>query len=232
MNGKLETRSENTITFPEVSSLDEAIRRSNPTLFRELLFQVKPESLLTIIYTSGTTGNPKRVMLTHQNLVSNIKAAAEVFRLGDTDTLLSFLPLCHSFERMAGYHTAMACGTTVAYAESTETVSDNHLKIHPTVVTTVPRLSERIYSRMMKQIHSSPLARQRIFHWAVSVGKDFAHARRIGGVAPALRVHYALADRLVFSKLKQKTGGEFGSLSPAERRFPGNSESSSKRSVF
>ena len=207
MNEKLEPKSENTITFPEVCRLGEERERSNPTLFRELIFQVRPEDLLTIIYTSGTTGNPKGVMLTHQNLVSNIKAAAEVLPLGDADTLLSFLPLCHSFERMAGYYTAMACGSTVAYAESTETVSDNLLEIHPTVVTTVPRLFERIYGRMMKQIDSSPLARQRIFHWAVSVGKEFARAKRTGDVSRGLRIQYALADRLVFSKLKQKTGG-------------------------
>jgi long-chain acyl-CoA synthetase len=146
-------------------------------------------------------------MLTRQNLVSNIIAVVEVIPLGDTDILLSFLPLCHSFERMAGYYTAMACGSTVAYAESTETVSDNLLEIHPTVVTTVPRLFERIYSRMMKQIDSSPPARQRIFHWAVNVGKEFAHGKRTRAVSPALRVQHALADRLVFSKLKQKTGG-------------------------
>jgi acyl-CoA synthetase (AMP-forming)/AMP-acid ligase II len=89
-------------------------------------------------------------MLTHQNLASNITAVAKVLPLGDTDTLLSFLPLCHSFERMAGYYTVLACGSTVAYAESTETVSDNLLEVQPSVVTTVPRLFERIYSRMMK----------------------------------------------------------------------------------
>jgi len=207
MNEKVEPKSENTITFPEVINLGEAFEKTNLTFFRELLGSVKPEHLLTIIYTSGTTGNPKGVMLTHQNLVSNITAAAEVLPLGDTDTLLSFLPLCHSFERMAGYYTAMACGSTVAYAESTDSVSDNLLEIHPTVVTTVPRLFERIYSRMMKQIDSSSPARQRIFHWAVSVGKELAHAKRSGTVSPALRIQHALADRLVFSKLKQKTGG-------------------------
>jgi long-chain acyl-CoA synthetase len=208
MNEKVEPKAENTSTYAEVINLGEAYERLHPALFRELLVQVRPENLLTIIYTSGTTGNPKGVMLTHQNLVSNIKAAAEVLPLSETDTLLSFLPLCHSFERMAGYYTAMACGSTVAYAESTETVSDNLLEIHPTVVTTVPRLFERIYGRMMKQIDSSPPARQRIFRWAVSVGKEFAHGVRAGSVSPALRIQQALADRLVFSKLKQKTGGQ------------------------
>jgi long-chain acyl-CoA synthetase len=207
MNDKLEPRSKDTIVYPEVFNMGKVVERSHPTFFRELQYHVKPENLLSIIYTSGTTGNPKGVMLTHQNLVSNIKAAAEVLPFGETDTFLSFLPLCHSFERMAGYYTAMACGSTVAYAESAETVSDNLLEIHPTVVTTVPRLFERIYGRMMKQIDSSPQARQRIFHWAVSVGKEFSHARKTGVVSPALRIQHILADRLVFSKLKQKTGG-------------------------
>ena len=207
MNEKSESGAEKTISFSNVLSQGEDFEKSHPTFFRDSIFQVRPEDLLTIIYTSGTTGNPKGVMLTHHNLVSNMKAAAEVFPLGDTDTLLSFLPLCHSFERMAGYYTAMACGSTVAYAESTETVSDNLLEIHPTVVTTVPRVFERIHTRMMKQIDSSAPARQRIFHWAVSVGKEYAQQRRSGTVSPALRVQHALADRMVFSKLKQKTGG-------------------------
>jgi len=97
--------------------------------------------MLTIIYTSGTTGNPKGVMLSHRNLVSNVLASAKVIPIGPTDVFLSFLPLCHSFERMAGYYTAMSLGATIAYAESIETVRDNLLEIRPTIVTTVPRSS-------------------------------------------------------------------------------------------
>lgn len=195
------------LTFSQVFARGEEYEKSHPAFFREVLGRAKPEDLLTIIYTSGTTGNPKGVMLTHQNLSSNMKAAAEIFPLNDHDTMLSFLPLCHSFERMAGYYTAMACGASVAYAESTETVSDNLLEVRPTVVTTVPRLFERIYTRITKQIDSSSLARRRIFAWAVSVGKQHAHARKTGSVPPLLRMQHALADRLVFSKLKQRTGG-------------------------
>lgn len=138
---------------------------------------------------------------------ANIKAAAEIFPLGPTHTLLSFLPLWHSFERMAGYYTAMSCGCSVAYAESAETVRDSLLEVRPTVVTTVPRLFERIYSRIMKQIDSSPPARRKIFHWAVSVGKEHARQQRHGSVSPLTRVQAGLTDRLVFSKLKERTGG-------------------------
>ncbi len=100
-------------------------------------------------------------MLTHNNLVSNVIAAAQMIQMGPTDTMLSFLPLSHSFERMAGYYTAMACGATIAYAESVDTVRDNMLEVRPTIITTVPRLFERIYSRVIKQVDAgSPLKKR------------------------------------------------------------------------
>jgi long-chain acyl-CoA synthetase len=207
INEKLEQRNGKTLTFAEVLILGEEFEKSHRTFFRDAIGKVGPDDLLTIIYTSGTTGNPKGVMLTHHNLCSNIKSAADTIPLNDRDTLLSFLPLCHSFERMAGYYTAMACGSTVAYAESTETVSDNLLEIRPTVVTTVPRLFERIYTRIMKQIDNSPPTRQRIFRWALSVGKEFSTEGKREDVSPLLRLQQSVAERLVFSKLKQRTGG-------------------------
>jgi long-chain acyl-CoA synthetase len=151
MNEKSDQKSDISLTFQEVFALGARFEKKHPEFFRKALSRVKPQDLLTIIYASGTTGNPKGVMLTHGNLCPNIKAAAEIFPLGPTDTLLSFLPLCHSFERMAGDYTAMSCGCTVAYAESAETVRDNLLEVRPTVVTTVPRLFERIYSRIINE---------------------------------------------------------------------------------
>jgi long-chain acyl-CoA synthetase len=179
----------------------------NPEMLRKSLTAVKPEDTLTIIYTSGTTGNPKGVVLTHNNLVSNIVASTSVIRLDHTDVLLSFLPLCHSFERMAGYYTALACGSTVAYAESIDTVRDNLLEIRPTVVTTVPRLFERIYSRIKIQVESSPSARQKIFNWAIQVGRDYALAKKQGKTGIVQKGQHGLASKLVFSKLKERTGG-------------------------
>ncbi len=167
----------------------------------------KPADLLTIIYTSGTTGNPKGVMLTHLNLASNINSSAHLLPMQETDVLLSFLPLCHSFERMAGYYTAFACGCTVAYAESVDTVRDNLLEVRPTIVATVPRLFERIHGRIIKQVESGPKARQKIFYWALNVGMAYCKARRAGSVPPHLSVQHSLASRLVFSKLKERTGG-------------------------
>lgn len=196
------------LRFEEVLDNGRGFAKSKPEYFNRESTKINPSDLMTIIYTSGTTGNPKGVMLTHQNLVSNIISSAKVLPIDDTDVLLSFLPLCHVFERMAGYYTAMACGASVAYAESIDTVRDNLLEVHPTIVTTVPRLFERIYSRIMKQIESSPPARQKIFHWAISVGKQFAKARKRGSVPPALKLQHMLASKLVFSKLKERTGGK------------------------
>jgi long-chain acyl-CoA synthetase len=169
---------------------------------------VKPEDLLTLIYTSGTTGNPKGVMLTHRNLCSNIISSAQAIDFGPEDTLLSFLPLSHTFERMAGYYTAMACGATIAYAESVESVRDNMLEVRPTIVTTVPRLFERIHSRVIKQVDSGSAAKKKIFSWAIGVGKEYASIKRAGRApSPILSAKRALANRLVFKKLQEKTGG-------------------------
>ncbi|MEX2117860.1 MAG: long-chain fatty acid--CoA ligase, partial [Bacteroidota bacterium] len=195
------------LSFAKVYELGAEYEKSHSGFFKQSLSQSKPDDLLTFIYTSGTTGNPKGVMLTHNNLVSNIKASADVIPFGESDVLLSFLPLCHSFERMAGYYTAMACGATVAYAESVETVRDNLLEVSPTIVTTVPRLFERIYNRMMKQIDSAPPVRQKIFHWAVEIGKKMAEAKRKGSIPAGLKIQHALASKLVYSKLKKRTGG-------------------------
>lgn len=181
--------------------------KNNPDYFNKNKIQVSPNDLLTIIYTSGTTGNPKGVMLTHDNLVSNITSSASVMPIDEHDVLLSFLPLCHSFERMAGYYTAMACGATIAYAESVETVRDNLAEVHPTIMTSVPRLFERIYNRIKNQVESAPAARRKIFNWAIKVGSDYAKAKKLGRIPLSLSVQHRIADKLVFHKLKNATGG-------------------------
>ena len=206
MSDKGVALSDGVIAFRKVYQLGEEFEKTHRDYFGSLA-KPKPEDLLTLIYTSGTTGNPKGVMLTHRNLVSNIVASADVIPIGEADVLLSFLPLCHSFERMAGYYTAMACGATVAYAESVETVRDNLIEVRPTIVTTVPRLFERIYNRMMKQVDSAPPVRQKIFHWAVEVGRRYARAKRSGSIPAALQLQHRVASKLVYSKLKERTGG-------------------------
>ncbi len=183
-------------------------KADHPDLVEKSMAKVKPEDLLTIIYTSGTTGNPKGVMLTHQNLVSNVISSAQVIDFGPADTMLSFLPLSHTFERMAGYYTALACGATIAYAESVDTVRDNMLEVHPTIITTVPRLFERIYSRVIKQVDAGSPLKKKIFYWGIDVGHRYAAARRAGSIPLLLRLQRAIADALVYAKLRERTGGK------------------------
>ncbi len=179
----------------------------HPHFVREALGSVTPEDLLTIIYTSGTTGHPKGVMLTHRNIVANIQSVLELLPISEADVLLSFLPLCHSFERMAGYYTGLASGATIAFAESVETVRDNLIEIRPTIMTTVPRLFERIQSRILRQVDAEPRAKRQVFHWAMRVGRQYARARRRGEIDGSLRIQYGVASFLVFSKLRERTGG-------------------------
>jgi long-chain acyl-CoA synthetase len=171
--------------------------------------EVDAEDLATLLYTSGTTGDPKGVMLTHANLLHNVLAAAKVFPMvGPEWTALSFLPLCHSFERTAGHNFMLYAGVTIAYAESVEKVPENMLDVRPTIMCSVPRLYEKMYARVNEKVAADPPLRRRIFRWAIGVGREvFRH--RVEGTRPGalLRLEFALADRLVFSKIKQRTGG-------------------------
>lgn len=169
--------------------------------------QSTPEDLLTIIYTSGTTGHPKGVMLTHHNMVSNIRSAASCLSISRDDTFLSFLPLCHSFERMAGYYTAMACGATIAYAESIETVRENILEVRPTILASVPRLFERIQRRILKHVEAQAPLKQKMFWWSVEVGKKYQQSRRTKSLSVSMRVKRLIADKLVYRKLRAEIGG-------------------------
>ena len=114
------------------------------TIFVDSIKKIKEDDLLTIIYTSGTTGNPKGVMLSHKNIISNIEAAKEIIYFNEKDIFLSFLPMCHAYERTTGYYTAFSSGSTIAFAETIETVATNILEVKPTIMTTVPKLLEMI----------------------------------------------------------------------------------------
>ncbi|MEO1023702.1 MAG: long-chain fatty acid--CoA ligase [Bacteroidota bacterium] len=164
--------------------------------------EVKPDDLATLIYTSGTTGNPKGAMLSHHNIVSNVQSATRHIYWDEHDRLLSFLPLCHSFERMAGYYAIISCGAEIYYAESVDTVSKNMPEVKPTVMISVPRLFEKIYNLIVKSVEEGSDTKKKIFQWAVATGKKYADGQR-GFVTLQKRI----ADRLVFDKLRQRTGG-------------------------
>jgi len=108
---------------------------------------------------------------------------------------------------MAGYYTAMGCGATIAYAESIDTVRENLLEVKPTAITTVPRLFERIHDRIQKQVDAQSLLKQKMFRWSIDVGKKYARAKSNGTASPVLSLQRSLADKLVYRKLKQRTGG-------------------------
>ncbi len=176
--------------------------------FREEALRAAPDDVATIIYTSGTTGDPKGVMLTHDNIWSNVASALQVLRIGDADDALSFLPLSHIFERMAGHYAMFSVGTTIHYAESIDTVPQNLVEVAPTVVTSVPRLYEKMYARVLETALAGGPVRKRIFFWAKAVAERWADHRLAGEEPPRLVAwQYRLAQQLVFSKLKARTGG-------------------------
>jgi long-chain acyl-CoA synthetase len=200
---------EGTLHFNEVRAKGrEALARDKDAV-RTRAAEVKPEDLATLIYTSGTTGDPKGVMLTHSNLVSNVLGAAKAFpTLGPDDVCLSFLPLCHSFERTSGHNFMLFGGATIAYAESVEKVPENMGEIRPTLMGSVPRLYEKMYARVNEKVANDSPLRQKMFRWAIGVGREAFH-HRIERTEPGafLKLKLALADKLVFSKIKARTGG-------------------------
>ncbi len=174
----------------------------------ERIHQTKPEDLCSIIYTSGTTGPPKGVMLTHANFLSNCEAVRDTLPISDRDLLLSFLPLSHVFERMAGYYFVLSVGGAIAYAENMETVAKNLMEARPTMITGVPRFYEKLRERIEAAVESAPALKRRIFHWATRVGQLRAQRVLAGKpVPPGLALQFRLADHLAFSKLRLRLGG-------------------------
>jgi long-chain acyl-CoA synthetase len=176
--------------------------------YRRAADAVRPDDLATLIYTSGTTGEPKGVMLSHDNLYSNAMASAVQIPFAGGDTCLSFLPLSHIFERMAGHYLMMQTGTSIAYAESIDTVPTDMQLVRPTLVLSVPRLYEKMYARVLENALSGGAIKKRIFFWARSVADRWA-TEKLAGKEPGgvLGMQYRVAQRLVFSKLKARTGG-------------------------
>ncbi|MBI1810086.1 MAG: long-chain fatty acid--CoA ligase [Gemmatimonadetes bacterium] len=187
---------------------------------------VKPGDLATIIYTSGTTGLPKGVMLSHDNLYSNVQAGATSIPFDGHDVALSFLPLSHSFERMGDY-LFFATGTSIAYAESIDAVPFNLTEVKPTFAMSVPRVYEKMYARVLENALSGGAIKKRVFFWARAVADRWADVTLAGGTPRGpLAWQYALAQKLVFSTLKARTGGRMryfvsggGPLAPEINKF-------------
>ena len=176
--------------------------------YREDALTVKPDDLATIIYTSGTTGEPKGVMLTHDNIYGNVAASRTAIPFGGRDVALSFLPLSHIFERMGGHYLMFATGTSIAYAESIDAVPVNMQEVRPTLVLSVPRLYEKMFARVLESALTGGFLKKQIFFWARGVADRWAN-EKLAGREPGglLAQQYAIAQKLVFSKLKARTGG-------------------------
>ncbi len=169
----------------------------------------KPDDLATFIYTSGTTGNPKGVMLTHGNITSNVLGSLECMDIDGSYTALSFLPLSHSFERTIDY-IYFYKGCTVAYAESVSAVAQNMREVNPHAFVSVPRVYEKVIAKVHEGVTASPPMKQKIFHWAEGVARQALPYRLQRKKPPGLLgVKTALADKLVFGKIKAALGERF-----------------------
>jgi long-chain acyl-CoA synthetase len=170
--------------------------------------QIAPSDTATLLYTSGTTGEPKGVMLSHRNLLSNVAGSLEVIPIGHDDVHLSFLPLSHVFERMAGWYLMLVVGARVAYAESLDTVPQNMLEVRPTIMLAVPRFFEKLKARIEDALDETRGLKGAIASWALGVGKRHAARRLAGEPIPVwLALQRAAADRLLFRKMAARLGG-------------------------
>jgi long-chain acyl-CoA synthetase len=169
---------------------------------------VKPEDLATLIYTSGTTGRPKGVMLSHHNIVSNVLASKPRVPFNFGSTSLSFLPICHIFERMILY-LYQYCGITVYFAEGLDKISDNLKEIKPNVMTVVPRLLEKVYDKIIARGAELTGIKKKLFFWAVEVGLKF---EPYGANGWWYEQKLGLARKLIFSKWKEGLGGNLETM--------------------
>ncbi|MGZ8830249.1 MAG: AMP-dependent synthetase/ligase [Thermoanaerobaculia bacterium] len=175
--------------------------------FDELIKRPKADDLATLVYTSGTTGNPKGAMLTHGNITSNVMASAGLIELHAGEIAMSILPLSHILERMADFF-YLYKGLTIAYAENVNKVADNLGEVNPHVFAAVPRLFEKMRSRIMDNVATMPPIRQKLFHWALRVAAERLPYRVESRPMPAgLAFRSKIADKLVFKKIHQRLGG-------------------------
>ncbi len=194
------------VSLAELEAKGKAAAQRYPDWKKEAL-AVGPDDLATLIYTSGTTGDPKGVMLSHDNIWSNVQAVLQMIPIGPGDECLSMLPLSHSYERMVDY-TLFQAGVIINYAESFDSVAANLQEVKPTVVLSVPRLYEKVYARVLETALSGSAVKRAIFFWAKRAGDEWAtHALAGLPIPGGLAFKKKVADALVFKKLRGRTGG-------------------------
>ncbi len=196
----------NAISLADLEARGRELRGREPDLIAALANAVEPEDIATLIYTSGTTGEPKGVMLSHTNLISNAIDASNQLAFSPTDVCLSVLPLSHVFER-TGMYLYFVNGMAVYYAESVEKVPDNLKEVRPTIILGVPRIFEKVFEKARLKAARSSALKERIFDFAIDAAKRFARANEEGKVSLGLKVRHALAEKLVLSKFREFFGG-------------------------
>ena len=164
---------------------------------------VQIDDLVTIIYTSGTTGNPKGVMLNHKNLLSNIETCQPLIPVVNNSRVLTFLPVCHVYERMLHY-LYIYVGCSIYFAESIETIGENIKEVKPHMFTAVPRLIEKVYEKIVSKGETLTGIKKKLFFWAINVGENFD----LNGKSPFYKIQLAIVRKLIFSKWQEALGGE------------------------
>lgn len=188
-----------------VPNLNDIIQagKSSAVNVNELMNEIEAEEVATILYTSGTTGTPKGVMLTHNNIVSNILSSEHLCPVGPGDRALSFLPLCHSYERMLTY-LYMFIGVSIYYAESIEKIGDNLKEVKPHVFSTVPRLLEKVYDKIVTAGKELKGIKHKLFFWALELGLRYEKDGKNGSW---YELQLKLANKIIFSKWREALGG-------------------------
>ncbi|MBV9240915.1 MAG: long-chain fatty acid--CoA ligase [Acidobacteria bacterium] len=196
------------VTLEQIEQDGDKMWKHDPELVENSLAAIQPDDLATIIYTSGTTGEPKGVMLTHNNFVSNIVSISKGLPIRSTDCNLSVLPLSHIFERTV-FYVLCANGVSVHYCESFDKLATYLQEVKPTIMTAVPRLFEQVYHKIVKKGQSAGGFKTKLFEWSLGIGQEYwTYKDKRESVPAILAAKHSIADRLVYSKWRDAVGGE------------------------
>ena len=199
----------NVLKYSHILTKGELHREASKEQFEKLVKSIESDEICTLVYTSGTTGHPKGVMLHHKGFIKDIINAEKVLNLYPDDVFLSFLPLSHLYERLAGHWCPMYRGATIHYARSIDTVVEDIGIAKPTIMVSVPRLYEKVAAKVKEQIESGSGVKRNLFYWAIGTGLEYHEKLIEGKVSNWLKRRYQFADTVVFSKIKKKLGGNF-----------------------
>ena len=193
----------------QLSEVSTPVGQADRDYIEDKIAQINHEDILTVIYTSGTTGPPKGVILTQYNIICNVsQGLSQIGGLAKDETFLSFLPLSHILERTGGYYVSLMSGKHIAFAEDVKKVVENMDEIKPTFMICVPRLFEKVYSRIHESAHQMSSLRKTLFHEAVKTGREYVNKKYIDKTPVGLLgIKYQIFDRLVFKKIRKRFGG-------------------------